>query len=70
MGVLVDNATEQLISGKVTGYCLHSCFYVPFGEMNKPNEWLDPRLHGDLKLKLTGGSDAGKIKVLTQQLRI
>ncbi len=70
MGVLVDHATEHLMTAQVTGYCLHSAVYLPFGEMDKPSEWLDPRRYGDLKLKLTGEVGLGVTKVLTQQLRL
>jgi len=67
---LVDYAVAHLVKARVVGCCLHSCAYLPFGEPDKPNEWLDPRLFGDLKLKLTGEAGLGVTKVLTQQLRI
>jgi hypothetical protein len=69
MGVLVDNATEQLLTFDTRGYCLHSCVYIPFGDMSKPGDFLNPTPYGDLKLKLTGEAGVGAIKVMTQQLR-
>ena len=70
MGVLVDYNTEHLLSAVVHGYCLHNSIYLPFGDLNKPEEWFNPTKFGDIKLKLTGESGVGKVKVVTQQLRV
>lgn len=70
MGVLVDHATEHLLYALVTGYCLHNSVYYHFGRLDRPDEWFPAQNFGDIKLKLTGESAAGAVKVLTQQLRI
>lgn len=69
MGVLVDNATEQLLSFHLEGAALHSCLYIPFGGMDTPAEFFKAQDFGDVKLKLTGEASAGAIKVLIQQVR-
>lgn len=69
MTALVAEATEHRATVTATGYSLHSCAYIPFGQMDVPGDWFDAPRYGDIKLKLTGESAAGAIKVLTQQLR-
>jgi len=68
MAALVDHATEHLLTARVTGYCFHSCFWYPFGQLNDPASWFNPGDFGDVKLKLTGAAGAGAVRVLTQQL--
>lgn len=67
---LVDFATEHLTFTEVTGHCLHGAVYLPFGDLDKPPDWFNPALFGDVKLKLTGASGVAPTKILLQQLRI
>lgn len=66
---LVDYAVEHALTCHLEGASLHSCLYVPFGDLNSPEEWFQAQQYGDVKLKLTGEASAGAVKVLIQQLR-
>lgn len=66
---LVDYATEHLLTVTVTGACLHNSVYVPFGDMESPEEFFMSTNYGDIKLKLKGGAGLGVTSVVTQQLR-
>lgn len=70
VGVLVDYGVEHLITAQVTGHCLHGAVYLPFGDLNKPEDWFKPEAFGSVKLKLTGASGVAPTKLLLQQLRI
>ena len=68
-GVNELSAAEGLVKAGVDGYGLHSCLYIPFGRLDHPEDWFKAQEYGDIKLKLTGESAEGAVKVLTQQLR-
>lgn len=70
MTAMVDYATEHLLSAKMEGYCPHACVWVPLGVMGMPETFMNPNEFGDIKLKLTGESGAGAIRVTTVQLRV
>lgn len=70
MGNLVDNNTETLIGAKLVGGAPHACLFVPLGDLMDPTSWFNPTEYGNVKLKLTGESGAGAIRVSTVQLRV
>jgi len=70
MAALVDHATEHLLTVQVSGHCLHGAVYLPFGELDKPADWLDPSPFKSIKLKLTGASGVAPTTLVLQQLRI
>jgi len=54
----------------VEGIAPHGIVCVPFGDMNDADSWFDPRLYGDVELKLTKATTTGAVSVMLQQLRV
>lgn len=61
--------TSHLVTAQVTGHCLHGAVYLPFGDLNKPEDWFRPDAFGSVKLRLTGAAGVAPTKLLLQQLR-
>jgi hypothetical protein len=54
----------------VSGRCPHGAFVIPLGKQREIEDWFDASKVGSMKLDLTaGGSAAGTVQILTQQLR-
>ncbi len=70
MGDLVMETTESLYRVRASGYAPHSCFCIPFGRLDSPDEWLQAQNFRDIQAKLTGESSTGVVKVMIQQLRM
>jgi len=68
-GVNTVSAVEGVVTALLSGLAPHSCLYVPFESLWNPADWLRASQYGDIKLKLTGESALGAIKVFLQQLR-
>ena len=68
-GDVVLETAEALAVVGVTGYAPHSCAIIPFGGLKMHEDFFPSNSFGDIKLKLTGESAAGAIKVLISQLR-
>lgn len=64
-GVDIPNV-QHVIS--VRGRTPEGCYCYPFGDQDDPDEWLDVRRIGNLRLLLTQGSAGGNVRVITQQL--
>ncbi len=70
MTVLVMEDAENLYRVAADGYAPHSCFCIPFGRLDEPDEWLQAQTFGDIQARLTGESSTGVVKVMIQQLRM
>jgi len=55
---------------EVNGQYFHSTLAWPFGDMQNPEEWFDPRPYGSIKLKCTEANADGAASVVLQQERL
>lgn len=60
--------SEELVHMIVKGSCPHSTIHLPFGKRMEPATYFDPKLHEDIKLKLTQGA-ASAVSIVLEQLR-
>lgn len=68
-GVNEQSAVEGLVDLILTGYSLHSCVYLPMGNLKTPDDWFRAQDYQDIDLHLTGAAGLGVTKVLTQEWR-
>jgi len=54
----------------VNGQYFHSTLAWPFGDLQNPAEWFDPRPYGSIKLKCTEADADGAASVVLQQERL
>jgi len=63
------STTDVNISWGVHGYCPHNVVFYPFGRLDTPSDWFDPRQYGTVKLYLTNNGADGEVNVCVQQER-
>lgn len=63
-------STDQRGWYMVNGQYFHSTLAWPFGDIQNPEEWFDPRPYGSIKLKCTEADAGGAASVVLQQEKL
>ena len=63
------SAGTRLYWGQEKGHSLHATVPIPFGDLDNPASWFDPRPYKKLELIFTSGGTAGACQIVAEQVR-
>ncbi len=65
----VADATVREMTAVEEGHALHATLPLPFGDMDSPDTWFDPRPYKKMELVFTSGGTAGSCQIVGEQVR-
>ncbi len=63
------SAGTRLFRAREIGHSLHGTIPLPFGDLNNPDSWFDPKGFRKLELILTSGGNAGTCQIVAEQVK-